>query len=201
MVERTFGAAAIEELERGFICASADLRAAELVVHRHGPLARWVLTSMTVPMLGPPNVEGRRILVDGSLIDNLPIATIAALGEGPIIAVDVKASFERPRVAEGAEDGGAAGQESDGRGSRPSRRRSTGWGGPPPPPLGETLTRAFLLASSNTSAAARRHASLVVKPRNEGVGLLEFHQIDRAIEAGRAAAREALPNAPAEIWS
>jgi NTE family protein len=32
----------------------------------------------------------------------------------------------------------------------------------------------------------------VIKPRPDGVGLLEFHQLDVAREAGRAAAREAL---------
>jgi NTE family protein len=60
------------------------------------------------------------------------------------------------------------------------------------PSLGETLTRVLLLGSSNTSEAAREHADVVIKPRPDGVGLLEFHQIDAAREAGRAAAREAL---------
>jgi predicted acylesterase/phospholipase RssA len=65
------------------------------------------------------------------------------------------------------------------------------------PRLGETLTRVLLLGSENTTEAARRHADLLIKPRAEGVGLLEFHQLDTAREAGRAAAREALEQAPA----
>jgi NTE family protein len=69
-----------------------------------------------------------------------------------------------------------------------------------PPLFGETLTRLALLASSNTSAAAARHADLVIEPRNPGVGLLEWHQIDAAVAAGRAAAREALANAPASLF-
>ena len=63
----------------------------------------------------------------------------------------------------------------------------------------EALTRVLLLGSANTSEAARRHADWTIAPRNEGVGLLEFHQLDRAREAGRAAAREALEQAPASI--
>ena len=59
----------------------------------------------------------------------------------------------------------------------------------------------LLLGSANTSDAARRHADLVIAPRPEGVGLLEFHQIDAAREAGRAAAREALGSAPAGLFS
>ncbi len=58
-----------------------------------------------------------------------------------------------------------------------------------PPSLGETLMRVLLLGSTNTSDAARAHADLIVKPRNDGVGLLEFHQIDPP--AKRVASRHA----------
>jgi len=39
----------------------------------------------------------------------------------------------------------------------------------------------------------------VIRPRAEGVGLLEFDQLDTAREAGRAAARKALERAPASL--
>jgi len=71
---------------------------------------------------------------------------------------------------------------------------------PRTPSFGETLTRVVLLASSNTSEAARRHAALTITPRNPGIGLLEFHQLDRARESGRAAAREALEQAPGVLF-
>jgi predicted acylesterase/phospholipase RssA len=48
-----------------------------------------------------------------------------------------------------------------------------------------------LLGSANTSW----HPDLVIEPRAVGVGLLEFHQIDAAREAGRVAAREAIERA------
>lgn len=121
-------------------------------------------------------VRGQDLFVDGSPIDNLPVKTMADMGEGPVIAVDVKATLERP----GPGEAGRAGDDRD----------------PRPPGLSETLMRVLLLGSENTSEAARRHADLVIKPRPVGVGLLEFHQLDAAREAGRAAAREALQQAP-----
>jgi predicted acylesterase/phospholipase RssA len=57
----------------------------------------------------------------------------------------------------------------------------------------------LLLGSQNTAETARRHADLVIKPRAEGVGLLEFHQLDTAREAGRIAARQALERASASL--
>jgi NTE family protein len=172
MLRRTFGDVAIEELACSFMCGCAELRSGRLVVVRSGPLWEGVGFSICIPVLAPPQVRGRELFIDGSLVDNLPVETMADLGEGPIIAVDVKATFE---------------SSPDGREAK-ERRPRVGRA----PGLGETLMRVLLLGSANTSEAARRHADIVIKPRAEGVGLLEFHQLDAAREAGRAAAREAL---------
>jgi len=182
MLHRTFGTRLIEELPRSFMCGSTELRSGRLEIARHGPLWEAVGLSICLPVIAPPQIRGREIFVDGSLVDNLPVKAMADMGEGPIIAVDVKAAFER------SQNGPAA---AGGSGDRPPR----------PPSLGETLTRVLLLGSQNTSEAARRHADLVIKPRAEGVGLLEFHQLDTAREAGRAAAREALERAPAGLFA
>ena len=181
MLHRTFGEIAIEELARSFMCGYGELRSGRLVIARSGPLWERVGFSMCIPVLAAPQVRGRDLFIDGSLVDNLPVRAMADLGEGPIIAVDVKATFERPPA------GGARAQEQ-------ARRER-------PPSFGETLTRVLLLGSANTSEAVRRHADLVIKPRAEGVGLLEFHQLDAAREAGRAAAREALEATPAGLWA
>jgi len=172
MLQRTFGETTIEELACSFMCGCAELRSGRLVVARSGPLWEQVGFSICIPVLAPPQVRGRELFIDGSLVDNLPVETMADLGEGPIIAVDVKASFEPPSAT---------------RQSTETRTRSE-----QAPSLGETLTRVLLLGSANTSDAARRHADIVIQPRAEGVSLLEFHQIDAARQAGRAAALETL---------
>ncbi len=64
------------------------------------------------------------------------------------------------------------------------------------PSLPETLGRIALLSSANTDDAAQRLADMTISVRVSGVGLLEFHQIDHAREAGRRAAAEALSDAP-----
>jgi predicted acylesterase/phospholipase RssA len=60
------------------------------------------------------------------------------------------------------------------------------------PSLPETLLRSMLMASASAGAAARQQAAVVVTPDTRGIGLLEFHQIDRAVDAGRAAGRAAV---------
>ena len=189
MLQRTFGECAIEELPRSFMCGYAELRSGSFVLARHGPLWETVGFSMCLPVIAPPQVRGRELFVDGSLVDNLPVEAMADIGEGPIIAVDVKASFERPAL-----DGEPAGRR---RGVQ--RRRASRAVGATAEPRRDAHPRA---AARQRQHLRRRppHADLVIKPRAEGVGLLEFHQLDAAREAGRAAAREALEQAPALLF-
>jgi predicted acylesterase/phospholipase RssA len=182
MLHRTFGTCLIEELPRSFMCGSTELRSGRLEIARHGLLWEAVSFSICLPVIAPPQIRGREMFIDGSLVDNLPVKAMADMGEGPIIAVDVKAASERSK------DSQAAPRARD---DRPPR----------PPSLGETITRVLLLGSENTSEAARRYADLLIKPRPEGIGLLEFHQLDTAREAGRVAAREALERAPAGLFA
>jgi NTE family protein len=144
--------------------------------------------SMNLPVISAPEVRGRDLFVDGSLVDNLPVGAMADMGEGPIIAVDVKPTRDLEPVRDvGTARPGWRGSARDAEpvGERPART----------PMLTETLARVLLLASEDTVQAAERHADLIIRPRLAGVGLLEFHQLDVAREAGRTAARDALDQA------
>ncbi len=39
------------------------------------------------------------LLIDGSLLDNLPLEPMSYSGEGPVLAIDIKGGEERPRPA------------------------------------------------------------------------------------------------------
>ena len=57
----------------------------------------------------------------------------------------------------------------------------------------ELMTRSAMLGSADQVAEARARADLLIEPDNDdGVGLLEFHQLDAMRAAGRRAARRAL---------
>lgn len=179
MLERVFGDVNVEELARSFYCASVNLRGNHLVIDRQGPLVDAIGASMSLPLIGPPRRRDDRLLIDGSLLDNLPIAPMSSSGEGPVLAIDIKGGEEHRRPANGRSAAG----------TRPAR---------PPrlPSLPETMARIALLSSANTDESARRHADMTISVRVPGVGLLEFHQIDAAREAGRLAAIAALEDAP-----
>jgi len=84
--DRTF-----DELEIRFAVAAADILRDELVVLSSGRVAPAVRASCAFPgVFTPVDVEGR-LLVDGGLINNLPVSAARDLGAEYIIAVDLSA--------------------------------------------------------------------------------------------------------------
>ncbi len=94
MLERLFGARRIEDLPNPYFCVSVDLHRAEEIVHRDGPLVGAVGASMAVPGVAPPIDREGRTLVDGGVLNNLPVDVMADDDEGPVIAVDVMRRYD-----------------------------------------------------------------------------------------------------------
>jgi NTE family protein len=171
MLDRLFGDAELELLGTALFVISADLRSGERVVHRQGRLRDAVAASMAIPGFAPPVMQGGRLLVDGGVLDNLPVEVMIGDGEGPVVAVDVMRRADRsaPR-----------------RRARPVRIR------PQRPPIVETMVRATLLGSWERATRSRDRADVVITPAVDDIGLLEFDCLDQAVAAGEAAVAAAL---------
>ncbi|KGN41556.1 hypothetical protein N801_07020 [Knoellia aerolata DSM 18566] len=171
--EDQFGETLIESLPRGFCCVSTDMLKRSVVVHRTGSVADAIRASAALPVLLPPVRTEDRLLVDGGILDNLPVHTLTERDEGPVIAVNIGT-------------GGAGGPGAVGSAGQATVRRTIRV-----PSLGETLFRTMMISGGDHSSAVGTGA-YVISPSSMGVGLLEFHQIDRMIASGRAAARRLL---------
>jgi NTE family protein len=193
MLLRLFGDLRIEELSREFFCVSCDLVSSSLVVHRRGPLYEAVGASICLPGIAPPVADGERLLVDGGVLDNLPVREMAGRGEGPVVAVDVSSRFEPP-----SRRAGGAGRPRLTRLSARLRTAVIGWE-TPLPSFRETLMRTIVLGSIDTAEAAQQHANLVIAPAVQGVGLVDFGRIDEVRAQGAVAARAVLDGLPSGI--
>ncbi len=180
MGERMYGQRLIEELPREYYSVSCDLITTELVLHRRGPLFKAVGASMALPGIFPPMEMDGHFLIDGGVLNNLPIETMAAAAEGPIIASDVTARFQQP--------------ERHDRHPWIERAREVTTGAGASVPLGfrEIMMRTVVLGSIDTAEAASTHADVVIEPPVEAIGLMAFDHIETAIDAGRRAATSAL---------
>lgn len=193
MMRRVFGEVDLDDLRLDFFCVSAEMLRAEVMVHRHGPLPEAVGASMSVPGLVPPLALGGRLLVDGGVLNNLPVDVMAAIEEGPVIAVDVMS--RRMATAAAARAAVRSGYRRWllpwKRGDSSSQRGM--------PRIVETLLRVAVLGSWRVATENRARAALVIAPEVTDIGLFEFERLDAAVEAGRVAARAALRDAPSLV--
>lgn len=81
-----------------FATVGTDIRTAERVVLDSGDLGRAVRSSMSVPLAYSPVAIGEHLLVDGGLVDNLPVGVAQRLGARYTIAVDVSTPLDPTRT-------------------------------------------------------------------------------------------------------
>ncbi len=186
MLSELFGRRRIEELPLRFFCLSCDLIGRGAVVHRTGPIADAVYSSLAIPGVFPPVSSNGHLLVDGGVLDNLPVATMARTGEGPVIAVDVTGRVGQFKAMQPRALGGL----------RPTLRRALTGSHAAIPRLSETIVRTVMVGSADTVMAAHLHADLVITPEVEGVALMDWKALPRVRELGRRAARDALEADP-----
>jgi NTE family protein len=89
VLKQKIGDINFEDLKIPFAAISCDLRTGKRVVMDHGPLAIAVRASASIPGLFLPVEHNDCMLVDGGLVDNLPVEQVRAMGAGFVIASDV----------------------------------------------------------------------------------------------------------------
>jgi predicted acylesterase/phospholipase RssA/CRP-like cAMP-binding protein len=176
MLEKLFGERRIEDLPITFFCVSTNLTRSTCMVHRTGLVRRGIAASCAVPGLGPPVALGRDILVDGGVINNLPVDIMRGLGRGPVFASSVSPLADLCLDREYLE--------------MPSPwRLLVNWVNPfatrmVVPSIASTLMRTVSLPQ----LTARERADLVVEPPCEAHRLLDWRSIDQIMDTGYRAA-------------
>lgn len=187
-----FGDQQIEDLWLPFFCVSVSLTSSRLMVHRDGSLQQAVLASTAIPGVLPPIASNGQLLVDGALLNNLPVDVMRSLGSGPVIAIDCSSAVDaslRP-----AADG------------LPSRwrlllnlfRRS---GQGPAPNILRILQRSTLVPSAGLSKRLRAESDLYIAPPVGGFDFFDFKALDRIVEHSYRYAVEHLPEWKAQLRS
>jgi NTE family protein len=153
-------------------------------VHRSGPLLLGVGSSMSIPGLVPPFRHGPHLLVDGGVLNGMPVDVMA--GEpGRVVAVDVMGEGWGPRTT-------SYEARPIQEGWRSQLRHLTGRGPERLPKIGETLARATVLGSWRMTEENRRLADVVIAPQVGRTSVLDVQRLDELVEVGRRAARPAV---------
>ncbi|HIC95211.1 TPA: NTE family protein rssA [Candidatus Bipolaricaulota bacterium] len=89
MLQGVVGEVRIEDLPLKFAAIATDIETGKEVIIREGPLAEAMRASSSVPGLFVPVELDGRLLVDGGLVNPLPVDVARRLGAEVVIAVDV----------------------------------------------------------------------------------------------------------------
>jgi predicted acylesterase/phospholipase RssA len=85
-----YGDVNIEDLWRPFFCVSSNLTQAKPMTHRQGPLWKYVRATIALPAIFTPVSDAGELLVDGAVMNNIPIDIMRTVSEGgPVVAVNV----------------------------------------------------------------------------------------------------------------
>ncbi|MDT8859140.1 patatin-like phospholipase family protein [Alkalihalobacillus sp. MEB130] len=79
----------IEQLNPPVAIVATDIKNGERVILREGDVATAVRASISIPGIFVPEKIGGRLLVDGGVIDRVPVSVVKEMGADVTIAVDV----------------------------------------------------------------------------------------------------------------
>jgi len=165
----------LEDTWLNFLCVSTNLTRGALEIHQHGQAWTAVRSSFSVPGLFPPmRNEAGDVLVDGGILDNMPVAPLRAAHSGiTVIAIDVGA--RRDFISSDLPDSGVV---SGWRFLASNLRRRS---------LDNltTLPRLLMRLTELGSLGHDDHGECYIRPSLTGVSLLDFDKFDQLIEVGQ----------------
>ena len=90
----------IEELGKTYAAVSTDLENGREIWFTKGPVLQAVWASMSLPGLFPPIQNGGRWLIDGGLVNPVPVSICRALGAEVVIAVNLNGDIVGKHLAQ-----------------------------------------------------------------------------------------------------
>ncbi len=159
--------ALFSDLRIPFACVATDIETGEEVIIREGSVVEAVRASISVPVLFTPVRWENRILVDGGLVDPVPVRALKEMGADFIIAVNVGLDTREKM------------QKLDQENYRP-------------PHIFKIIMQMLHISSYRITAASLEGADLVIEPKLGHLSHYDFSRAAEFISQGEEAARRAL---------
>ena len=204
-LETALGKTMIEDLPIRFAAIATEVRTGHEIWLTHGRLVEALRASYALPGIFPPVRIGGRWLVDGALVNPVPVSAARALGARVVIAVNLNADqFGRGITI--VNHGSDASDDVPVEEQAPAPRNRIGaffsperaikrqlLGDAERPGLSGVMVDAFNVMQDRItrSRLAGDPPDVSVNPKLGTVGWFDFHRADEAIRLGREAADRA----------
>jgi len=158
-VQKKIPTANIENLKLPFAAVATDLNRGTLAVLDHGPVAKAVHASSAIPGVFEPVQYQSKLLVDGGVLNNIPISVARDKGADIVIAVDISENVTNFNITN----------------------------------LVDVTLQAVNIMFDENVRNKKRDADVLISPAVGDVGMLDFTQKKRCMQAGIDAAQKAMP--------
>ena len=209
-IEAAMGQVLIEELPMKFAAVATEVRTGHEIWLTHGPMVNAMRASYALPGIFSPVLVGDRWLVDGALVNPVPVSAARALGAEIVIAANLSSDVfthsttiyshgQTPEVSLSVMPDAAPEPEPRKRGigkffsaERTMKREFFGGGGRPG--ISSVMVDAFNIMQDRITRArlAGDPPDLLISPRVAKIGWFDFHRADELIAHGTKAAERAI---------
>jgi NTE family protein len=201
-LEKTLTDSRIDDLPIRFAAIATEFNTGHEIWLTRGRLAEALRASYALPGIFPPVLIGGRWLVDGALVNPVPVSAARALGARLVIAVNLNSDlFGRGTIiadhgSDDSDDAAAEPTKPNGLrglfGERSLRRQFLGRRGRPG--ISTVMVEAFNVMQDRITRArlAGDPPDVLISPRLGGVGWFDFHRAAEAITIGAEATEKAM---------
>jgi NTE family protein len=208
-LEAALGQTLIEELPMKFASVATEVRTGHEIWLTHGRIVDAMRASYALPGIFAPVLVGDRWLVDGALVNPVPVSAARAFGAEIVIAANLSSdvfnhsttiyahghSAEAPVAPEALIEPVAPPKRGFGRLFSPERTvKREFFGGGGRPGISTVMVDAFNIMQDRITRArlAGDPPDLLISPRVGQIGWFDFHRADDLIRHGARAAERAI---------
>ncbi len=200
LLVKYFGQFKIEDLDRKFIAVTAELATAHEIWVQRGELVEAIKASYALPgVFSPIKIDGRW-LIDGALVNPVPVSVCRAMGARLVIAVGLQTdAFGKSMLDEESQFAESDDDKSEGKTLKTNPKhlfmRQLFGTGPKAPRVGTVMLAALNIVMDRLgrSRMAGDPPDVLVAPRVGHISLIDFDRAAEAIAIGEEAFAEALP--------
>jgi NTE family protein len=206
-LQEAIGKTRIDDLPTKFAAVATEIKTGHEIWLTHGRLVDAIRASYALPGIFTPVLVGDRWLVDGALVNPVPVSAARALGAEIVIAVSLNSdsfghggtisTFGTPPEILDSDDSPVIVPRKGLRrffsAERALKQSSLGGqGGLPAIPT--VMMEAFNIMQDRITRArlAGDPPDILISPRTSGVALFDFHRAAETIEHGRRATERAI---------
>lgn len=178
----------IEDLDIPFACVTVDYYTGAEVILKSGDLVNAVRASISIPGIFKPVPVSNLLLVDGGVINPVPVGVVRELGAEYVIAVDICPRISHVKISSDVIDYNLTRQGVLSK-TRFGRKNSYS-----PPNIFEVILGSISIMEASISNMRMKNEKpdVIIKPDIFNVGLFDFHKYKLGVFRGEQAAKGVL---------